>query len=264
GHSSLLIEIDGRKILTDPIWSKRCSPFSMVGPARFHPPPLSIKSLPALDAVLISHDHFDHLDKATILALAETEAHFYLPLGVGEYLESWGIPADRFTEKDWWEIESLGSDDFTLMATPARHFSGRVTLSGNPTLWTSWTILGPRHRVFFSGDTGWMPVFEKIGNRFGPFDMTMIEIGAYHENWGDIHLGPRQAVDVHLALKGRILLPVHWGTFNLGLHAWNEPIEQLISCASLKSANFVAPQPGQSVSPARLPDLSKWWLKRSA
>jgi L-ascorbate metabolism protein UlaG (beta-lactamase superfamily) len=258
GHSSVLVEIDGRYILIDPVWSDRIGP--LIGRKRFHKPPIKIDLLPKLDAVLISHDHYDHLDKATILALANRDTKFYMPLGVGEYLKDWGIPAKRIIEMDWWDSITLGGHDFIIIATPARHYSGRW-FSPIPTLWTSWTILGPRHRIFFSGDTGMLPIFDDIGKKYGPFDLTMIEIGAYHENLGDIHLGPVQAVDVHLSLKGKMLLPIHWGTFNLGIHAWTDPVERMIKTATKKSVDFVVPVPGQPVSTDKFNDLKKWWIK---
>ena len=258
GHSSVLIEIDGRRILIDPIWSDRVGP--LIGRKRFHKPPIQIDSLPKLDAVLISHEHYDHLDKPTILALADRDTKYFVPLGVGEHLKNWGIPSKHIIEMDWWDSNTLGGDNFTIMATPARHYSGRW-LSSIPTLWTSWTLLGPHHRVFFSGDTGMLPIFDEIGKNYGPFDLTMIEIGAYHENLGDIHLGPVQAIDVHQSLRGKILLPIHWGTFNLGIHAWTDPVERMIKTAREKSANFVVPRPGQPVYPDKPTDLNKWWFK---
>ena len=258
GHSCVLIEIDGRCILTDPVWSDKL--FSFIGPKRFHRPPIQIGSLPRLDAVLISHDHYDHLDKATILALANRDTKYFVPLGIGEYLKDWGIPAGRIIEMDWWDSTTLGGHDFTIIATPARHYSGRY-LSSIPTLWTSWTILGPRHRVFFSGDTGMLPTFDDIGKKYGPFDLTMIEIGAYHKNLDDIHVGPVQAIDVHQSLRGKMLLPIHWGTFNIGIHAWTDPIERMIKTATSKSVDFVAPMPGQPVSTDKPIELKKWWLK---
>ena len=258
GHSSVLIEIDGRRILFDPVWSDRIGP--LIGRKRFHKPPVQIDLLPKLDAVLISHDHYDHLDKATILAQAKRDTKFFMPLGVGEHLKDWGIPSKRIIEMDWWDSITLGGHDFTIIATPARHYSGRW-FSSIPTLWTSWTILGPRHRVFFSGDTGMLPTFDDIGKKYGPFDLTMIEIGAYHENLGDIHVGPVQAVDVHLSLRGKMLLPIHWGTFNISIHAWTDPIERMIKTATKKSVNFVAPMPGQPVSTDIPIELKKWWLK---
>ena len=263
GHSSVLIEIDGRCILTDPVWSDRLFPVSFVsfaGPKRFHKPPIQIDSLPKLDAVLISHDHYDHLDKASILALANRDTKYFVPLGVGEYLKDWGIPKKRIIEMDWWDSNTLGGNDFTIIATPARHYSGRY-FSSIPTLWTSWTILGPHHKIFFSGDTGMLPVFDEIGKKYGPFDLTMIEIGAYHKHLDDIHVGPVQAIDVHLSLRGKMLLPIHWGTFNIGIHAWTDPVERMIKAATKKSVNFVVPKPGQPVSTDKPIELKKWWLK---
>ena len=260
GHSSMLIEIDGRCILTDPVWSDRVGPFNVFGPKRFFKPPIQIESLPKLDAVLISHDHFDHLDKDTILALDSRNSNtkFFVPLGLGEYLRDWGISNKLIIEMDWWESNTLKGHDFTIIATPARHYSGRMF--SFPSLWTSWTILGPRHRVFFSGDTGLLPVFEEIGKNFGPFDLTMIEIGAYHKNLDDIHLGPVQAVEVHQSLRGKTLLPIHWGTFNLGIHAWADCVEKLIGTATKKSADFVVPKPGQPVSIDKPNGIEKWWV----
>jgi len=267
GHSSVLIEIDGRHILTDPVLSDRIGPFTFIkldifSPQRFYPSPIQIASLPRLDAVLISHDHNDHLDKPTILALANKnrDTKFFVPLGVGEYLKDWGIPSKHIIEMDWWDSNTLGGHDFTIMATPARHYSGRL-FSSIPTLWTSWTILGPRHRVFFSGDTGMLPVFDDIGKKYGPFDLTMIEIGAYHKHLDDIHVGPVNAVNLHLSLRGKMLLPIHWGTFNIGIHAWTDPVEKMIKTVTEKSVRFVAPKPGQPVSMDRPIELEKWWLK---
>ena len=263
GHSSVLIEIDGRCILTDPVWSDRVGPFNL-GPKRFFKPPIQIDSLPKLDAVLISHDHLDHLDKATILALAnrDSDTSFFVPLGIGEYLRDWGISKKRIKEMDWWESNTLGGHDFTIVATPPRHYGGR--LFSVPSLWTSWTILGPRHRIFFSGDTGLLPVFDEIGKKFGPFDLTMIEIGAYHKNLDDIHLGPEQAVDVHLSLRGKTLLPIHWGTFNLGIHAWTDCVEKMIETATRKSAGFVIPKPGQPVFTDKPSEFEKWWVRSAS
>ncbi len=265
GHSSAIIEIDGRRILTDPVLSDRIGSFTFIkldifSPKRFYPPPIQIASLPRLDAVLISHDHYDHLDKPTILTLANRDTKFFVSLGIGEYLKDWGIPKKRIIEMDWWDSNTLGGNDFTIIATPARHYSGRF-FSSIPTLWTSWTILGPRHRVFFSGDTGMLPTFDDIGKKYGPFDLTMIEIGAYHKHLDDIHVGPVNAVDLHLSLKGKMLLPIHWGTFNVGIHAWTDPIERMIKTATRKSVDFVTPIPGQPVSTDKPIALKKWWLK---
>jgi L-ascorbate metabolism protein UlaG (beta-lactamase superfamily) len=244
GHSSLLVEIDGQRVLFDPIWGKRASPFSFAGPSRFHPPPLALDQLPGLDAVVISHDHYDHLDHETIVALEERDLRFVVPLGVGAHLEGWGVPQSRITELDWWGQVTVGR--LKLVATPARHFSGRsVTMSDrNKTLWAGWAVLGPRHRVFYSGDTAMFPGFSEIGRRLGPFDATMIEVGAYNARW---------------ALGGKVMVPVHWGTFALGIHPWTEPVERVLVAAGRERVAVAVPRPGESFEPARPPALVRWW-----
>ena len=259
GHSTLLIEIDGQRILVDPIWEKRCSPFSFIGPVRFHPPPIHLEELPALDAVIISHDHYDHLEKKSVCRLAQTGVRFFMPLGVGAYLEKWGIEPSQIVELDWWETSVTDRADLRIVATPARHYSGRGPFSRDKTLWASWTIIGPEHRIFFSGDSGPFPGFVEIGKAFGPFDMTLIKIGAYDQMWPDVHLDPEQAVDTHLALRGDFLLPIHWGTFNLAFHDWFEPAVRFQKAATAKSIRFTIPRPGQMVTVKNPPQLETWW-----
>lgn len=259
GHSSQLVEIDGHRLLLDPIWAKRASPFSTMGPARFHDHPLPVSELPKLDAVVISHDHYDHLERGAITALNRRGVRFVVPLGVGAHLEHWGVPPKRIVELDWWSSVEVGR--LTLVATPARHFSGRsVTMSDrNKTLWAGWAILGPKHRVFYSGDTAMFPGFREIGRRLGPFDATMIEVGAYNARWADVHLGPEQAVTAHRQLRGKVFFPVHWGTFSLGIHSWTEPVERVLVAARRKGVDVAIPRPGQSIEPARPPALVRWW-----
>lgn len=262
GHSSVLVEIDGKRILTDPIWRDRCSPSSLAGPRRSHPPPIALEELPRLDAVLISHDHFDHLDKNAVCTLAKTGVKFFVPLGVGVHLDKWGIDSTQIIVFDWWDSFDFDGSGFQLVATPARHFSGRRIIGGyNSTLWVSWVIIGPKHRVFFSGDTGKFPGMTDIGERFGPFDLTMIIIGAYSELWPDTHLNPEQVVDAHLALRGKTLLPVHWGTFRLAFHDWFEPPNRLLAAAAEKGVRCIIPRPGQMVSFSNLPPVERWWEK---
>ena len=262
GHSSMLVEIDGRLILTDPVWGPRASPFSWVGPVRFHEPPLPLEELPRLDAVVISHDHYDHLDHPTILALAEIEVPFFVPLGIGAHLEFWGVPAERITELSWWEEVDL--DGLRVVSTPARHFSGRGVTDGNKTLWSSWAFVGEHHRVWFSGDTGpAQEMFEEIGQRLGPFDMTMIEVGAWNALWGEIHLGPEAATLVHQRVRGEVLVPVHWGTFNLALHAWDQPIAYLIDLTEAAGITLAAPLVGGTIDPADV-QVADFWKKRHA
>ncbi len=257
GHSSALIEIDGLNILLDPVFSDRISPLTFAGPKRFHPVPISAAGLPKLDAVIISHDHFDHLDYDSILALAPKTDAFYMPLGVGAHLEKWKIPPEKIIEMDWWDEINI-KDNLRLIACPARHFSGRLSFS-NPTLWASWALIGPKNRVFFSGDTGIMPLFKDIGDRFGPFDATLIKIGAYGLTWPDIHINPEQGLKVHRMVKGRLMIPVHWGTFSLSYHAWTEPVERLLVAADQMNIKIAVPQPGQSLEPENPPPVKRWW-----
>jgi L-ascorbate metabolism protein UlaG (beta-lactamase superfamily) len=255
GHSTLLIDIDGRRILTDPVFSDRASPSSLLGPSRFHPAPIAIADLPPLDAVVLSHDHYDHLDENSIRALAGRGERFFVPLGVGAHLERWGVPAERITELDWWEEVTL--DGVRLVAAPAQHFSGRSLFDRNATLWASWAFIGPEHRAYFSGDTGMFPGFAEIGERLGPFDLTMLEVGAFDESWADVHLGPARALEAHRMLRGRMLLPVHWGTFQLALHAWSQPAEHLWEHAGDIEVAF--PRPGQTVVAGQDAPAEPWW-----
>jgi len=260
GHSTVLLEIDGARILIDPVWARRVSPSSLIGPRRFHEPPLALGYLPPLDAILASHDHYDHLDRGVIRALARSaaqeRARFVVPLGVGAHLERWGVSAERITELDWTESTVVGP--LSITATPARHFSGRGLSDRNHTLWASWSVAGPKHRVFHSGDTGPFPGFTDIGARHGPFDLTLIKIGAYDTEWPDIHLSPEQAVDAHSRLRGKLLLPIHWGTFNLAFHAWDEPADRVVAAAGA-GTQLVMPRPGESVEPATARPVEKWW-----
>lgn len=261
GHSTVLVEVDGARVLFDPVWARRASPSSLVGPKRFHAPPLALDQLPPLDAIVASHDHYDHLDREVVRALArsatQSGARFVVPLGVGAHLERWGVAPGRIVELDWSESATVGPLRFT--ATPARHFSGRGLSDRNHTLWASWSVAGPRHRVFHSGDTGPFQGFGAIGAAHGPFDLTLVKIGAYGETWPDIHLTPEQAVDAHAALRGRTLLPIHWGTFNLAFHAWDEPAERVVTAAIAGAAQIVMPRPGESVEPAQAPAVQRWW-----
>ena len=257
GHSSTLLEIDGRRVLTDPVWSERVSPSKLVGPKRFFAPPLPLAKLPKLDAVILSHDHHDHLDAAAIRTLGRMGVPFFCPLGVGAHLRRWGVPAANITELNWWETAML-APDFTLVATPARHYSGRG-LTRNDTLWASWCLLGPRHKVFFGGDSGpFDEGFRQIGEAYGPFDLTMLEIGASDPEWADIHMGPTGALAAHRLLGGGPLLPLHWGTFNLAFHAWRAPVQQLIAEAG-PEVPLLLPAPGQRVDVAAGPLNANWW-----
>lgn len=257
GHSTLLLEIDGARVLIDPVWGERVSPFTFAGPSRFYAPPLSLDDLPSLDAVIISHDHYDHLDMPTIKALIAKNVRFVVPLGVGAHLEAWGVPAARISELDWWEEVQLGG--ITLTATPARHFSGRGLGDGDRTLWAGWVVASAQHRVYYSGDTSLDEFMREIGKRLGPFDLTMIEVGAYDALWADVHLGPEQAVLAHQLVRGDVMLPVHWGLFDLALHGWTEPIERVMVAAARAGVRVATPRPGERVEPESLGVQSRWW-----
>lgn len=257
GHSSVLIEIDGLTVLTDPIWGPRASPYTWVGPARWYEPLIPLEKLPKVDVVLISHDHYDHLDEPTLKAMRNWDTLFITPLGVGAHLAYWGIEQSRIHELDWWEETRVGEVHITC--TPARHASGRHLLDQNATLWAGYALVGPKHRAFFSGDTGLFPAMRDIGERLGPFDVTMIEVGAYNRAWPDWHIGPEQAVRAHGMLRGKVLLPIHWGLFNLAMHGWTEPIERVRVAAEAAQVQLVSPPPGRSIEPGAPPPLEPWW-----
>ena len=268
GHSTALIEIDGATILSDPIWSDRASPSRWVGPRRFHPPPIALADLPPIDAVIVSHEHYDHLDMSTIRALAPRGVAFHVPLGIGSHLEGWGVPRAQITEHDWWERSPLAAG-VELVSTPARHFNGRGVPWRIAALWTSWSIVGSKHRVFFSGDSGLTEAFREIARKYGPFDLALLEIGQYHPSWGDIHLGPLGALEAREMLGAAWLLPIHWGTFELAFHAWSEPADTLSTEASRRGVALLTPRIGESVEPEILHgrdasesarrDTPPWW-----
>jgi L-ascorbate metabolism protein UlaG (beta-lactamase superfamily) len=258
GHSTALLEIDGRRVLIDPVWAEHVGPVPMYAPKRFYPPPLPLAELPPVDAVLLSHDHYDHLHEATIRALAARGERFLAPLGVGAHLARWGVPEARITECDWWE--SVALDGLTLAATPARHFSGRRVVDNDRTLWCGWSIAGPAHRVFYAGDTALHTSFAEIGARLGPFDLTLIEAGAYDALWADVHLGPEQAVRAHRLLGGGgVMLPVHWGLFDLALHGWTEPAERVLAAAAADDVRVTIPRPGEMIEPTVHAPAERWW-----
>ncbi|MEN0054080.1 MAG: MBL fold metallo-hydrolase [Mucilaginibacter sp.] len=257
GHSSILIEIDGKRILTDPVWGERASFSKYFGPKRFFEPPLLLSELPPLDAIIISHDHYDHFDKDTIKYFAGSTIPFYCSVGVGQYLRKWGIIENYITEMDWGDSVMIGTD-VVLTSTPSRHFSGRGVVNRNETLWASFVIKGPKHNIYFGADSGWSPSFEEIGNKFGPFDLTMLEVGAYGTYWPDIHMGPDHASNAHLALKGKLMMPIHYGTFNLAPHAWYEPIERLTVLAQEKQIDLFVPKPGEPTEVTGTYN-SNWW-----
>lgn len=259
GHSTLLLKLSGQFWLTDPVFSERASPVQWAGPKRFHQPPIGIDDLPPIKGVILSHDHYDHLDRAAVLKLAAKTEHFLAPLGVGDTLIKWGVPASKVQQLDWWQSVTIGNT--RLVATPSQHFSGRGLFDGNQTLWASWVIEDRDLRVFFSGDSGYFDGFKKIGEKYGPFDVTMIETGAYDKLWPDVHMQPEQTMQAHLDLQGKWLMPVHNGTFDLGLHAWHEPFDRIVGLAHKLGVPITTPEMGQAVDLKQPQAGEKWWLK---
>ena len=258
GHASVYVEVDGVRVLIDPVFSEYASPFP-VGPKRFHPPPIALADLPRIDAVVISHDHYDHLDMATVRQLAARGTVFFVPLGVGAHLERWQVPMAQIRELEWWQEGGVGGVRF--VCTPTRHYSGRGLTDSRATLWSSWSVVGPQHRFFYSGDTGYSKHFAEIGARLGPFDLSFIKVGAYGpgQPWIDIHMTPEDAVRAHGEVRGKRLFPVHWGTFNLAFHAWDEPIRRTVKAAAERGADLVTPRIGQMIDAERPFSADPWW-----
>jgi len=259
GHSSSLIEVDGTRLLADPIWSDRASPVEWIGPHRWYPPTIALAQLPPVDAVLISHDHYDHLDYPTIVAMRAWKNVFIVPLGIGAHLARWGIPENRIVELDWWQSTRVGALTVTLV--PARHASGRLNAQSDLTLWGGFALVGTQHRVYYSGDTGLFDAMNEIGRRFGPFDVALIEAGQYDADWPDWHLGPEQSVLSAQRVRARALIPVHWGLFRLAHHGWTEPVERVLAAARCTDLPVLTPRPGQSIEPTapRPGDSERWW-----
>ncbi|EPJ48453.1 MAG: outer membrane protein RomA [Osedax symbiont Rs2] len=261
GHSTLLILLDGEFWLTDPVFSERASPFQFVGPKRFHQPPISIDELPDIKGVILSHNHYDHLDKAAIEQLKHKVEHFYTPLGVGEELINWGVARQKITQLDWWQ--SITVNQTTLTATPSQHFSGRAFSDRNQSLWSSWAVKAEHGSFFFSGDTGYFDQFAKIGEKLGPFDFSFMETGAYNQLWSEIHMHPQQSAQAHLDVRAKYMVPIHNGTFDLSTHTWTDPFERISEWAGKLNIALITPKMGQLVQQQVL-DTSgekseRWW-----
>jgi L-ascorbate metabolism protein UlaG (beta-lactamase superfamily) len=259
GHASALVEIGGVRIMTDPVLSDVVSPLPPIGPGRLHPPPLALAHLSGIDAVVISHDHYDHLDLKTVQHLAKQGTHFFVPLGIGAHLERWKVPSQQIHEMDWWQSAEIKG--VRIDCTPSRHYSGRKRMN-NSTLWSSWVIRGGGHSVFFSGDTGYSPHFKEIRRRLGPMTLTLIKVGAYGETWLDIHMDPESAIQAHADLDGGVLLPIHWATFDLSYHAWEEPIVRARAAALAKGIDLITPQIGERFVLGSPGPHVRWWEGR--
>lgn len=261
GHSTLLMKLRGGWWITDPVFAERASPLAFFGPKRFHAPPIALAELPPLRGVLLSHDHYDHLDRATVRILAAKTDLFICTLGVGDRLVAWGVPAAKVQQYDWWQSTQVDGLRFT--ATPAQHFSGRSLRDGNRTLWASWVIEDLEStqplRIFFSGDGGYFDGFTQIGRQFGPFDVTLMETGAYNEHWPYVHMHPAQTVQAHQDLGGKWLLPIHNGTFNLAMHAWWDPFERVVDLAEAQAIAVATPLMGERLDLAAPHAGERWW-----
>lgn len=274
GHSSMLLEIDGVRILIDPVWEERASPLQWFGPQRFFPPTMPLEQMPELDAVLISHDHYDHLGAVTVGRLARmnctARALWVTSAGVGKRLRRFGVPEGRIAELDWGQSRELAAgpdaglgQGVRVTAWPSRHFSGRLPWDRFTTLWSSFVIEGPKHRVYFGADSGWWDGFAEIAANYEKFDLTMLEIGAFHPLWSEIHLGPEGAARAYQAMGGAqkagLLMPIHWGMFNLALHGWRDPIEQLEELAARDGAGLWTPEPGVPTEVVEGSGQTRWW-----
>ena len=259
GHSSVIVRIESKNILIDPVFSDRASMFSFMGPKRYnYANYMSVDQLPQIDLILISHDHYDHLDYETMKKLVDVAPKVYTPLGVGAHLEEWGFESDQIIELDWWDSVNV-SQDLQLILTPSRHFSGRGMTDRFNTLWGSWVVKGRQKNMFFGGDSGYFPGFKEIGERYGPFDITMLECGQYNKKWHEIHMMPEETVQAHLDLKGDILMPIHWGKFTLALHPWKESVIRAKKAADQMNVQLFTPEVGQIVHIPEEVHLNYWW-----
>lgn len=260
GHSSTLLEMEGKRILTDPVFSTTVGPLNLVGTKRFHKEiPINTKQLPHLDFIVISHDHYDHLDRKTIKALQHKTDKFVVPSGVAQYLISWDIPIKKIIELDWGNEITI--DGILFACTPARHFSGRGVFDRAKTLWCSWVIKGETKSVFFCGDSGYSSDFEKIGQKYGPFDLGLMECGQYNDDWAQIHMNPEESVKASQDLNCENVIPIHWGAFSLSIHAWYDPIDRFVTAAHGTNLNVLHPQIGKTTTISDETSTPQWWEK---
>lgn len=256
GHSSYLLKINGKIVLVDPVFSGNASPFTFNVKAFPGSNEYRIEDFPDPDVLVLTHDHYDHLDYRTLLLLKNRVRQIICPLGVGEHLEHWGFDAGRITELDWWEAHAIGDLHFT--ATPARHFSGRGFVRFKA-LWTAFALDTGTHRIYLGGDSGYDAHFKEVGERFGPFDLALLEIGQYNDDWPLIHSSPEEAVQAALDLQARLLLPVHWAKFALAFHAWDEPIRRLLRRADEVNMVVTTPKIGEPMVLGAEVPKEYWW-----
>ena len=256
GHSTILLNIDGNIIMFDPVFSDAASPFPFMV-KRYQPPVVKLASLPKIDFIFISHDHYDHLDQGTVKHFLDVQTHFFVPLGVGAHLRYWGIQPSRITELDWWDERSI--DGLRFVAAPAQHWSGRLPGQRNRTLWASWIVVGTKQRVYFSGDTGYNKHLKEIGDAWGPFDVAFIDSGQYNERWAGSHLLPKYFVQAFHDLRAKLYFPIHWAMFNISLHPWQEPAERLQREAEAGRIKLITPQLGELVTIGAAHQSRQWW-----
>ncbi|MDH5365539.1 MAG: MBL fold metallo-hydrolase [Cyclobacteriaceae bacterium] len=259
GHSSVLLSIDGKNLLIDPIFAQRASMFSFMGPKRYdYIKHVTVDDMPKIDAVIISHDHYDHLDYETFLKLKLRVNKYFVPLGVGVHLEAWGIPEEQISELDWWD-EINFSETIQLAFTPSRHFSGRGIRDRFTTLWGSWVIQGAKQKLYFGGDSGYSESFKKIGEKYGPFDFAMLECGQYSRYWPEIHMMPEQTAQAGTDLKAKNVMPIHWGKFTLSIHNWREPVQRFVKASTAHQYNVIIPELNTAFTVPDTTSISTWW-----
>ena len=257
GHSSHMLKLRGKWWLVDPVFGDRTSPVSWAGPKRFHEPPVALADIPQVEGLILSHDHYDHLDVPTIEALKDRVQRYFVPLGVGKRLIGFGVPADRIEEYDWWQEGKWG--DVQLTAAPAQHFSGRTLWDRNKTLWASWLIKSGNERIFYSGDTGYFPGFREIGKRLGPIDIALMENGAYDSYWPTVHMTPEETVQAFQDVGAKTLYLVHNSTFDLAFHTWKDPLERVAALAQQKNIALATPEIGEVLTLGKPRENRKWW-----
>ncbi|MEH7111356.1 MBL fold metallo-hydrolase [Neobacillus niacini] len=259
GHSTFLLNLDHKKMLIDPMFGPSPSPVSLIGSKRYSEDLLYvIEELPLIDAVFITHDHYDHLDYSSMLRLKDKVGHFFVPIGVGAHLQRWGVAAEKITELNWWDEIEWGG--LKIASVPSQHFSGRGMFNRDTTLWTGWVILGKKYRLYTSGDGGYGPHFNEIGEKYGPFDLTLIEGGQYDKRWAPIHMKPEESVQAHLDVKGKNMMLIHWGAFTLAYHSWTDPVERAVMAAKEQDVSLIAPKIGETVLlDAMKPIPVPWW-----
>ena len=259
GHSTILLSIEGQVILIDPIFSDHAAPLPIAA-KRFQPPAISLEDLPPIDHIIISHDHYDHLDMDTVKYFIGKDISFLAPLGVGSHLRYWGVDAAQITELDWWEEAQFGA--LTFAATPSQHFSGRIgVMHNNKTLWASWVIKSKSQSVFFSGDSGYDTHYKDIGKAYGPFDLIFMENGQYNEAWRAVHNMPDEVISAFQDLGGEYLVPVHWGMFDLSVHNWYDPPNEVTKRAQDANIKLITPRIGQLINLDKPSLFDKWWLE---